>query len=84
MQKRRFFHEQEAEKRAVQSEKHERLSHDDARTCALDDMNCLNGQEEHRSSLQDMNAARSRPHRKYHLTDMNGEDGGRSPMAPGW
>ena len=51
------------------------LSHDDARTCALDDMNCLNGQEEHRSSLQDMNAARSRPHRKYHLTDMNGEDG---------
>ena len=26
------------------------LSHDDARTCALDDMNCLNGQEEHRSS----------------------------------
>ena len=37
------------------------LSHDDARTCALDDMNCLNGQEEHRSSLQDMNAARSRP-----------------------
>jgi hypothetical protein len=51
------------------------LSHDDARTCALDDMNCLSGQEEHRSSLQDMNAARSRPHRKYHLTDMNGEDG---------
>ena len=30
------------------------LSHDDARTCALDDMNCLNGQEEHCSSLQDI------------------------------
>ena len=45
------------------------LSHDDARTCALDDMNCLNGQEEHRFSLQDMNATRSRPYRKYHLTD---------------
>ena len=58
------------------------LSHDDARTCALDDMNCLNGQEEHRSSLQDMNAARSRPHRKYHLTDMNGEDGREGSNAP--
>ena len=39
------------------------LSHDDARTCALDDMNCLNGQEEHCSSLQDMNA--------WALTDSN-------------
>ena len=43
------------------------LSHDDARTCALDDMNCLNGQEEHRFSLQDMNATRSRPYRKVRL-----------------
>ena len=60
------------------------LSHDDARTCALDDMNCLNGQEEHRSSLQDMNAARSRPHRKYHLTDMNGAScRGRCPHRTG-
>lgn len=73
--KRRLFHEQEAEKEPFSLKNMNGLSHDDARTCALDDMNCLNGQEEHCSSLQDMNATRSRPYRKYHLTDMNGEDG---------
>ena len=48
--KRRFFHEQEAEKEPFSLKNMNGLSHDDARTCALDDMNCLNGQEEHCSS----------------------------------
>ena len=47
------------------------LSHDDARTCALDDMNCRKGQPEQSPSLQDMNAANAQPDRTCSLTNMN-------------
>ena len=50
------------------------LSHDDARTCALDDMNCLAGQEEKKTSLQDMNGVSKEKKTRCGLDNMNCRD----------
>lgn len=47
------------------------LSHDDTRTCALNDMNCRAGQPEQPASLQDMNAANEQDDMACSITNMN-------------
>ena len=47
------------------------ISTDDDRTCALNDMNCLEGQPEQSPSLTDMNAVTSDADTTCALDDMN-------------
>lgn len=49
------------------------ISTDDDRTCALSDMNCLEGQEEQSFSITDMNAVTQDEDTSCSLDDMNCE-----------
>lgn len=49
------------------------ISSDDERSCALNDMNCLEGQEEQTFSITDMNALTEDEGTSCSLDDMNCE-----------
>ncbi len=49
------------------------ISSDDDRSCALNDMNCLEGQEEQSFSITDMNAVTKDEDTSCSLDDMNCE-----------
>lgn len=49
------------------------ISSDDDRSCALNDMNCLEGQEEQSFSITDMNAMAKDEDTSCSLDDMNCE-----------
>ncbi len=50
------------------------LTENDRRSCALDDMNCLAGQEEKKTSLQDMNGVSKEKKTRCGLDNMNCRD----------
>lgn len=51
------------------------ITSDDDRSCALNDMNCLEGQEEQGFSLTDMNAVTKDEDTSCSLDDMNCQGG---------
>lgn len=51
------------------------MAGDNGRTCALNDMNCLEGQEEQNFSITDMNAVTKDEDTSCSLDDMNCQGG---------
>lgn len=47
------------------------ITDDQTRACALDDMNCLAGTEEKKTSLQDMNGVSENKAKRCSLDNMN-------------